>query len=95
MLSAVFNFLKFCDMKIFYTKEGLECMNKELDEVFSVLSNFSAKGMFDLVELAFPGESALPDKSVIEILEHSRATFKSLSSLCSSIRDQLEIVLGY
>nr|DAJ10074.1 MAG TPA: hypothetical protein [Microviridae sp.] len=94
-MSAVFNLLKFVDMITFDSKEGLVCMNQELDELISVLSNFSANGMFDLVELAFPAKSALPDKSVIAVLEHSRSTFKSLSALSSTIRDQLEIILGY
>lgn len=81
-------------MKTFNTKEDLESMNKELDELFSVLSNFSDNGMLDLVELAFPGQQALPDKAVCSVLHHSVTTFKSLSVLCSTLRDQLEIILG-
>lgn len=92
-LSAVSN-LNIVDMKTFDSLEGLECMNKDLDEIISVLSNFSDNGMLDLVELAYPGEAALPDKSVCSVLGHSVTTFKSLSALCSKLRDQLDLILG-
>lgn len=81
-------------MKTFNTKEGLVCMNKELDEIFSILSNFSDNGMLDLIELVFPGKEALPDKSVCRVLDHSLATFRSLGSLCFTLRAQLENILG-
>lgn len=80
-------------MKTFNTKEGLECMNKELDEIFSVLSNFSENGMLELVELAYPGIKALPDKSVCDVLEHSVTTFRSLAVLFYTLRQQLEVLL--
>lgn len=80
-------------MKTFDSKEALECMNKELGELFLALSNLSENGMHDLVELAFPGTAGLPDKSVCDVLEHSVTHLKFLSSLCSTLCDQLSIIL--
>lgn len=81
-------------MKTFSTKEDFACMNKELEDLYLRLSNLSDNCMYDVVELAFPGEVALPDKEVCSILESSLSHFTRLSALFSTLSDQFDILLG-
>lgn len=81
-------------MKIIDTKKDLSAFNQKLDDVYSQVNNLVSNGWFDLLELAYPGKVGLPDDDFCADLMRVRDTLNSLSYACSSLSDDITLIIN-